>query len=72
MNPRCWAKCLRCEHRAMVRRVEIGRAKGCRCFQCGGPMELSEKARDELTGGKDVRKIVKAQRKAHDRASTAG
>ncbi len=66
MNPRCWAKCLRCEHRAMIRRVVAARAKGARCFQCGGPMEISENAKSDLTTGQDTREAIKAMRKARE------
>lgn len=56
INPKCWVKCLRCEHREMIRRSWLERAAGVRCARCGGPVEASQDARKALTKGMDRKK----------------
>lgn len=50
---RCWGKCTRCDKRANIERREINSAKGARCPDCGGRMELSTAQQDRVALAKD-------------------
>ena len=51
---KCWGTCNRCGHREMIARNEINRAKGARCSNCGGMLELSKDQQDRMTKARDA------------------
>jgi hypothetical protein len=54
-SPRCWVHCLDCGHRDMIRRSWLERRSRVRCSRCGGPVEPSPAARQDLIAGSDRR-----------------
>jgi len=62
-NPNCWVTCADCNHHDRIRRSNIDRRGGVRCSKCGGPVDLSERAREDLVLGADTRTKLKASRR---------
>ena len=54
--------CLRCGKKQHALRKRLGRARGVRCNDCGGPVELSEAAREVLAQCRAARQ-TRAERK---------
>lgn len=74
-NPRCWVTCVDCGEREMVRRSALGRRTRLRCRACGGAVEPSDDARDDLAEGMDRRreeKLVETARPFQRRVRPSG
>ena len=63
-NPACWMRCTECGHRQMGCRSAIERRTRPRCSYCGGMLEISDAARNDLIVGMDRLRGVRAQRMA--------
>jgi len=57
----CYGKCLRCGRQAPISRRDINTARGARCSDCGGPMELS-KNQSETMQIAAARRIINQER----------
>ena len=52
-NPRCWMICADCGERELMMRSMLDRRCRVRCRACGGPIEPSVKAANDLVKGMD-------------------
>ena len=53
MPGRCWIHCLDCGERELVPKKWLDR-RGTRCRACGGPIEASQEARDNLDAARNT------------------
>lgn len=53
-NLKCWGTCLRCGHREMIERKELNRARGARCSDCGGMLEMSKDQSNRMAEARDA------------------
>ena len=51
-NPRCWVRCIDCGRRQLVRRSRLDRRSRLRCDRCGGMIEVSVAASDDMVEGR--------------------
>ena len=60
---RCWVHCLSrtCNHRENVLKFELNRAKRYRCSRCGGPVEISKAAAENIAVANDARERIDAR-----------
>ncbi len=55
----CYGKCLRCSKVNKISRKEINSARGARCPDCGGPMELSKEQQERVQHAAAMQQIDK-------------
>ena len=65
-EPQAWVHCVRCGEREMMRRSALYRHSVPRCRACGGALELSDDARNDLCRSEARRDLpIEVRNKQH-------